>query len=61
MIEIGTRATVQTIAGTFTGTVYSYDETTKMYTLLLDDDGVTPPEQRLIGSTTITPITETQS
>jgi len=60
MIEIGTRVSVNTIAGTFTGVVYSYDETTKMYTILRDDDGVTPPERRLVGSTTVTPITETQ-
>ena len=58
MIEIGTRVTVSTIAGTFTGTVYAYDEATKMYTVLLDDDGITPPERRLMGSTIVSPITE---
>jgi hypothetical protein len=58
MIEIGTRVSVSTLAGTFIGTVYSYDETTKMYTILTDDDGITPPERRLIGSTTVTLLTE---
>lgn len=58
MIEIGTRVTVSTIAGNFTGTVHSYDEATGMYKVLRDDDGVTPPELRLIGSTTVTPIEE---
>ena len=60
MIEIGTRVTLSTIVGTFTGTVYSYDENSKMYTILTDDDGITPPERRLIGSTIVTPITEAQ-
>jgi hypothetical protein len=61
MIEIGTRVTVSTIGGTFIGTVHSYDKATGMYTILRDDDGVTPPERRLIGSTTVTPITEAQT
>jgi hypothetical protein len=59
MIEINTPVTVSTLFGTFTGTVYSYDETSKMYTILRDDDGVTPPERRLVGSTIVTPITAT--
>ena len=61
MIEIGTRVTGSTIGGIFTGTVYSYDEATSTYTILRDDDGITPPERRLIGSTTVTPITEAQT
>ncbi len=60
MIEEGTRVTVDTIAGTFTGTVYSYNEDTKLYIVLRDDDGVTPPERRLVGATTVTPITDTE-
>jgi hypothetical protein len=59
MIEIGTRVTVSTLVGTFIGTVYSYDEATKLYTILRDDDGVTPPERRLVGSTIVTPIAAT--
>jgi hypothetical protein len=58
MIEIGTRVTVSTIAGTFAGTVHAYDPVTKVYKVLLDDDGVTPPEFRIVGSTVVTPITE---
>ena len=61
MYEIGTRVTVSTIVGTFAGTVYSYDENSKMYTILTDDDVITPPERRLVGSTIVTPITETQT
>jgi hypothetical protein len=60
MIEINTPVTVTTLFGTFTGTVYGYDETTGMYTVLMNDDGVTPPERRLVGSTIVTPITEAQ-
>jgi hypothetical protein len=60
MIEIGTRVTVSTLFGTYAGTVYSYDEASKMYTILRDDDGVTPPELRLIGSTIVTPIEQEQ-
>jgi hypothetical protein len=59
MIEINTPVTVNTIVGTFTGTVYAYQEATKMYIVLIDDDGVTPPERRLVGSTVVTPITAT--
>jgi hypothetical protein len=61
MIEIGTRVVASTLFGSFTGTVYSYDEATQMYTILRDDDGVTPPERRLVGSTTVTPITDTEA
>ena len=61
MIEIGTRVSVSTLVGTFTGTIYSYDEATKMYTILTDDDGITPPERRLVGSTTVTLLTESQT
>jgi len=61
MIEIGTRVSVSTLVGTFTGTVYSYDEATQMYTILRDDDGITPPERRLVGSTTVTLLTESQT
>jgi hypothetical protein len=59
MIEINTPVTVSTLFGNFTGTVYGYQETTKIYIVLLDDDGITPPERRLVGSTVVTPITET--
>ena len=59
MIEINTPVTVQTIIGTVTGTVYAYQEATKMYIVLMDDDGVTPPERRLVGSNIVTPIAET--
>lgn len=61
MIEIGTRVTASTLFSKFTGTIYSYDEATQMYTILRDDDGVTPPERRLVGSTIITPITDTEA
>lgn len=61
MIEIGTRVSVSTLVGTFTGTIYSYDEATQMYTILTDDDGITPPERRLVGSTTVTLLTESQT
>lgn len=61
MIEIGTRVSVSTLVGTFTGTVYSYDEATQMYTILRDDDGITPPDRRLVGSTTVTLLTEAQT
>ena len=59
MIEINTPVTVSTLFGNFTGTVYAYQETTKMYIVLMDDDGVTPPERRLVGSNIVTPITAT--
>ena len=59
MYEIGTRVTISTIVGAFTGTVYSYDEDSKMYIILKDDDGITPPERSLIGSNIVTTITET--
>jgi hypothetical protein len=59
MIEINTPVTITTLFGTFTGTVYAYQEPTKMYIVLMDDDGVTPPERRLVGSTIVTPITAT--
>ena len=55
MIEINTPVTVSTLFGNFTGTVYAYQEATKMYIVLMDDDGVTPPERRLVGSTMVTP------
>ena len=61
MIEIGTRVTVGTLVGMFTGTLYAYDESTALYTILLDDDGVIPPERRLVGSTTVVPLTEAQT
>jgi hypothetical protein len=60
MIEINTPVKVTTIFGTFTGKVYSYDETTEMYKVLMSEDWITTPERRLIGSTIVTPITETQ-
>jgi hypothetical protein len=59
MIEINTPVTVSTLLGNFTGTVYAYQEATKMYIVLMDDDGVTPPERRLVGSNIVTPITAT--
>jgi hypothetical protein len=59
MIEINTPVTVSTLFGNFTGTVYAYQEATKMYIVLMDDDGVTPPERRLVGSNIVTPITAT--
>jgi hypothetical protein len=59
MIEINTPVTVSTLFGNFTGTVYAYQEATKMYIILMDDDGVTPPERRLVGSNIVTPITAT--
>jgi hypothetical protein len=57
MIEINTPVTITTLFGTFTGTVYAYQEATKIYIVLMDDDGVTPPERRLVGSNIVTPIT----
>jgi len=59
MIEINTPVTVTTLFGTFTGTVYAYQEATKIYIVLMDDDGITPPERRLVGSNIVTPITTT--
>jgi hypothetical protein len=59
MIEINTPVTVSTLFGNFTGTVYAYQEATKMYIVLMDDDGVTPPERRLVGSNIVTLITAT--
>ena len=59
MIEINTPVTVSTLFGNFTGTIYGYQESTKMYIVLMDDDGVTPPERRLVGSNIVTPITAT--
>ena len=59
MIEINTPVTVTTLFGTFTGTVYGYQEATKIYIVLMDDDGITPPERRLVGSNIVTPITTT--
>lgn len=56
MIEIGTRVTVNTIAGTFTGTVYDYKtmpNDTQIYVVLLDDN-IT-----YVAVPTVTPITET--
>jgi hypothetical protein len=61
MIEIGTRVTVSTLFGNFEGVLQSYDENSKMYIILRDDDGITPPERRLIGSNIVTPITEAQT
>jgi hypothetical protein len=61
MIEIGTRVVASTLFGTFEGVVYAYDETTQMYTILRDDDGITPPERRLVGSTIVTPVTDTEA
>lgn len=60
LYEFGTRVSVSTVVGIFTGTVYSYNDATKMYTILRDDDGITPPERRLVGSTVVIPITEAQ-
>jgi hypothetical protein len=59
MIEINTPVTVTTLFGSFTGIVYSYQEATKIYIVLIDDDGITPPERRLVGSNIVTPITTT--
>jgi hypothetical protein len=59
MIEINTPVTVSTLFGNFTGTIYDYQESTKMYIVLMDDDGVTPPERRLVGSNIVTPIATT--
>ena len=59
MIEINTPVTVTTLFGTFTGTIYGYQEATKIYIVLMDDDGVTPPERRLVGSNIVTPIATT--
>ena len=58
MIEIGTRVSASTLAGTFTGTVYDYKtmpNNTQIYIVLLDDN-IT-----YVAVPTVTPLTEAQT